>query len=221
MNNEDILKVKKQLLPTGRAFKVPTGGVFESILLGRGVKESEVYNDTVGILDSLIPDNGNFSEDDCKVWEKTLSVSPAANLADRKAAIYRKMQFPSNVKGRQHKNYLEYQLNQAGFICKVYEWFDIAGLITSTDHSTETIHSAGTLHSVLVFPSFTQVVANFIEPEKEEPITLNLTNAKSIFWISGLTFNSPITIPSDRIAEFRHIILTIKPLHSIGLIQTT
>lgn len=221
MNNEDILILKKQLLPTGRAFKVPADGVFESLLLGRGIKESEVYNDSVGVLDSLMPDNDNFAEDDCKVWEKTLSISPATSLANRKASIYRKMQFPSNVKGRQHKNYLEYQLNQAGFICKIYEWPEVINYVTGTVHSLDTEHSAEVLHSSLIFPTFSQIVANFIEPEKEIPITIDLVTGKGTFWISGLTFDSPITIPSDRLAEFRHIILSIKPLQMVGIIRTT
>ena len=219
MDNTDILKLKKQLLPTGRAFKVPVNGNFENLILGRGIKESEVYKDTIGILDSLIPDNNNFLDDDCSAWENSLSVSPATLLADRKAAIYRKMQFPSNVRGRQHKNYLEYQLNQAGFICKVYEWLDMSSFVTSTNHSLGTIHSNSTFHSSLTFPSYSQVVANFIEPEKETLITLNLDNTKNVFWISGLTFDYPLTITSDRISEFRHIILSIKPIQTIGLIR--
>jgi uncharacterized protein YmfQ (DUF2313 family) len=229
IDNTNILELKKQLLPTGRAFKVPHigsqnteyTGIFENLLLGRGIKESEVYSDAVGILDSLIPDNNNFDVSDCSAWEKTLSISPAINLTDRKNAIYSKMQFPLNTEGRQHKNYLEYRLNQAGFICKVYEWNDISNYIVGLMHSTGTIHNSGTIHQNLTFPIFTQVVANYIDAEKEPTIVLNSLNINSFFWISGLAFNNPITITSDRIKEFRNIILQIKPVQKIGLIQTT
>lgn len=219
---DDIVKLKKQLLPTGRAFNIPVGGDFEKLLLGLADQESDSFNDALSILDMIIPDNANFSVADAVRWEKVLSISASGNdsLANRMAAIYRKMQFPSGAKGRQHKNYLEGQLRAANFDVKVYEYGDIKDYFTNKVHSLDTKHSFSTIHgSGYEIPFYNEIVANYLNKEMEIPVTPTLDNLRNIFWIAGDTFDEFPNIPPFRIEEFRHIILTIKPLHTVAFLR--
>ena len=218
----DILKSKKQLLPTGRAFYVPVGGVFEKLLLGMADAESEALNEALSILDTIIPDNENFSADDAARWEQVLSIptNELNSITDRMASIYRKMRFPSNAKGRQHKNYLEGQLKAANFNVKVYEYGDIKNYFTNKAHSLDTLHSYDTTHgSGFAIPFYNEIVANYLDGSMETPITPTIENLRNIFWIAGDTFDDFPNIPPYRLEEFRQIILTIKPLHTVAFLR--
>ena len=221
LNSTDIVKLQKQLLPTGRAFSVGDGTVFLSLLSSLAIERLNAINSGLGILNQIIPDNDYFTADDATRLENLLGIysEDSNTLENRKLAIYRKLQFPTNVKGRQHKNYLQYQLTQAGFDCKIYEWSDIKDLVLSTEHSLDTEHSSDTEHVSLLFPSYNQIIAKYIEPEKEDSLSLTLSNAVNVFWISSTDFNTPMTLPANRVTEFRNIILHIKPLYTVGLIK--
>lgn len=219
---DDIVKLKKQLLPTGRAFNVQVGSNFEKLLLSLADKESESLNDSLAILDMIIPDNTVFSVADAAKWEQVLSISgnDDDSLANRMAAIYRKMRFPGNVKGRQHKNYLEGQLQAANFDVKVYEYGDIKDYFTNKNHALTTEHSYNTTHGGgMAIPFYNEIVANYLDKDMETPVTPTIDNLKNIFWIAGDTFNDFPNIPPARIEEFRHIILTIKPLHTVAFLR--
>ena len=217
----DIVKLKKQLLPTGRAFHVPSGGNFEKLLLGLAGQEAEAFNAALGLLNSIIPDNDNFTAEDAAYWEKVLSVSSSDSdsLTNRKAAIYRKMQFPGGAKGRQHKNYLEGQLQAANFDVKVYEYGDIKNYFASTVHSSDTQHSYNTIHGGMGVPSYTGIIANYLDEDMETEVPTTVDNLKNTFWIAGETFSDFVTIPPYRVEEFRHIVLTIKPLHTVAFLR--
>lgn len=221
-NTSDILKLKKQLLPKGRAFKVPANSNFEKLLLGMAGKESQAISDIIGMLDTIIPDNASFSAEDAAQWESFFALAASAELDARKAAIYRKMQFPANVKGRQHAKYLEWTLSQAGFDCQVYEWIDIRNKLSSITHSANTQHASSTRHGGMSIPAYSGIVANFIKQADEVQIPNNIQNLKNIFWICGKTgFDSFVDVSDDRMDEFRHIILTIKPLHTVAYYRLT
>ena len=219
----DIVKVKKQLLPTGRAFYVPKDSNFEKLLNGMAVEELNAINGSVNLLNSIIPDNDNFTEEDCAKWENTLSVYASAldSIENRKAAIYRKMQFPSNTKGRQHKNYLEGQLRAANFNVRIYEYSDIKNNFSATVHSPDVDHSYATVHGGWEIPLYTGFIANFLDETLETIVPPTIENLKNIFWIAGESFSEYVNIPPYRIEEFRNIVLTIKPLHTVAYLRVT
>lgn len=223
ISDRDILKIKKQLLPAGRAFNVPSGSNFEKLLLGLAGQESKAFDAALGLLDGIIPDNENFTAEYAARWEKALSLSSSISdtLENRMSAIYRKMQFPGGARGRQHKNYLEGQLRAANFNVRIYEYGDIKNLLTGTDHAANTEHSFRTFHGGWKVPTYTGIVANHIEETLEEDVPPTLSNLKNIFWIAGETFDTFVTIPPYRIEEFRHIVLTIKPLHTVAYLRIT
>lgn len=197
--------------------------VFGKLLFGLAGERVKAINSGIGILNQIIPDNEYYSADDATRAENLLGIysEDSNTLENRKLSIYRKMQFPNNTKGRQHKSYLQHQLNQAGFNCKIYEWDDVKNYVISTEHSTGTEHSSDTEHVSLLFPSYDQIIANFINPNQEDEIMLTLSNVVNTFWISSADFNTPMNLPANRVTEFRNLILHIKPLYTIGLIKVT
>ncbi|MBP1638981.1 MAG: hypothetical protein H6Q17_564 [Bacteroidetes bacterium] len=220
----DILKLQKQLLPTGRAFSVSTDSVFEQLLLGLGGQKTQTINNTIGILDSVIADNSAFDENDAAAWEEALGIyaSSTSTLEERIAAIYAKQQFPSNVKGRQHKSYLEYRLTQAGFECGIYEWSDIKDKLSAIQHSASTHHSTAVHHGAISIPAYSGIIANYLTQSQETQIPTSLQNLKNIFWICGTSgFDSFIDIPSAQMKKFRHIVLEVKPLHTVAYLRTS
>jgi uncharacterized protein YmfQ (DUF2313 family) len=221
LNEIDIVKLKKQLLPTGRAFNVPTGGVFEKLLFSLSGEEISAYNAAMGILNEIIPDNSEFSTDEAARWEKILSISAAENdsLSNRKKVILRKMQFPGLAKGRQHKNYLEGQLRDANFNVRIYEYNDVKNYFKTVVHSATLPHSQRIRHGSLIIPSYTGIIANYLDGSLETIVPASIENLRNVFWIAGETFNQFVTIPPYRVEEFRHIVLTIKPLHTVAFIR--
>jgi hypothetical protein len=120
---DKILKLTKQLYPKGRAFKIPEGGWYYRLHKGLAQSEARVYSEALGVLDSILPDNDNFTTQNATDWERRLGLinGDGVPLADRKAAIRRKMNHPGNVKPRENWMFLESQLQLAGFRVWVHE----------------------------------------------------------------------------------------------------
>ncbi len=123
MISEKILKLTKQLYPNGRAFKMPKDGILEKVHKALNASETQAYEDAISILNSILPDNLGFTEQDATDWEKRLGMitNTSVSLADRKLAIKRKLNHPGNIPARQHYLYLQGQLQAAGFDVYVHE----------------------------------------------------------------------------------------------------
>jgi uncharacterized protein YmfQ (DUF2313 family) len=120
---EKLLRLTKKLYPTGRAFRIPAGGEIEKFHLALAESEEQAFNDAVSILDSILPDNDNFSVEDAQQWEERLGMisNPLVSLSDRKLAIIRKMNHPGDIQARQSWDYLQNSLQAAGFDVYIYE----------------------------------------------------------------------------------------------------
>lgn len=120
---ERIKKLTRNLYPRGRAFKMPYGGVFDKLHNALSVSENEALQSAVSILDSILPDNDNFTALDAADWERRLGLitNESLSLEIRKAAIRRKMNHPGTISARQHYLYLQGQLQAAGFDLYVFE----------------------------------------------------------------------------------------------------
>lgn len=225
---DKIKALTKQLFPTGRAFWVPVGGVFEKLLNGLQASEARAYDDAVSILNSAIPDNDSFSTDDATAWEKRLGMitNPSVQLSDRKQAIQRKMAHPGLIPARQNYLYLQGQLQAAGFDVYVYEnrfpdYF--AGYVTKTPAE----------FSVLPYPltqsqhgqfqhgqrnhgaNFSNRVINHIDEDLDRNFNTGPTY-RSTFFIGGPTAGSWAVVDANRKDEFRQTILKIKPVQEIA-----
>src|ERR1044072_3359210 len=113
----EILKQTKLLYPTGRAWKMPIEGDLFKLHRGLSVSEAQLYNDSISILKSMLPDNPAFTTDDATEWERKLGIpsDPSTSLADRKAAIKQKLQAPGRNPAKGHYLYIQQQIQLAGF----------------------------------------------------------------------------------------------------------
>lgn len=212
---QTLLKLTKRLYPTGRAFNLRMGGVFERIHKALAISEEQAYRAaTSGILDTILPDNDNFTAEDASVWERRLAIlaDASASLEDRKAAIARKYAHPGNIVARQHQAYIEGQLQRAGFNVFVHE--NLAGqspdnFVTVTDITFADEDAFFSPATILGVSDVDQVV-NFTDKEDDASV-LPGPNLTDSFFIGGQTVGDFADVPAVREREFRQLILFLKP----------
>lgn len=225
-----IKKLTKQLYPTGRAFKMPTGGVFDKLVDGLNESEARAWSDANAILNSILPDNNNFTADDATDWERRLGLitSSGVSLADRKASILRKYNHPGDIKARQHYLFLQRQLRAAGFDVYVHEnrfaygdgsYYTVSPLdldpswpIVSIQHSQFVQHG-----DIQHGGSLGRKVVNFIQDEQDDPFEIG-NSFRFTFFVGGAYLGDYANVPIARKNEFRQIILMTKPVQTVGFL---
>jgi hypothetical protein len=232
MFNKIILNLTKRFYPQGRAFRIPIGSTIEQVHKALAISENIAYESTLTVLDSILPDNVNFTLDDAADWERRLGL--ITNLStpfnDRKLAILRKMNHPGTIKARQHYLYVEKSLQDAGFNVFVYEnrFLELGVWVTKTPD--EVIGPAISGQAVHMFDGayleHGQVqhgggygdklkIANSID--KNEDALFNVgSNLRSTFFIGGPTLGSFAIINPSREIEFRQLVLKLKPAHTVA-----
>lgn len=217
---EKIMSLTRQLYPTGRAFKMPFGGYLEKLHLGLSEREVQAYSDAISILNSILPDNDNFTVDDATDWERRLGMitNQSTSLSDRKLAITRKLQYPGKNPAKGHYLNLERELQLAGFDVYIFENipaqtpFAFSGINT-----TQQIQHGQTTHGNAVHGlTYTNKIANRIN--ESEDLYFNLGGSyKSTFFITD-AYGGMANVPLARKDEFRQLILKIKRVQSIGFL---
>jgi len=226
-----LLKLTKRLYPKGRAFRLPESGVLERLHISLNKSEEAAYLDAIGILDTILPDNENFGTDDALDWEVRLglNVNPALELVDRKAAILRKMNHPSDKLERAHFLFIQKQLQIAGFRVFVYEnrfpdgsgGFSVKNLARWIEQHYNLLFTVTFQHGQIqhgqsqLFNAFEKVV-NFLS--NEEDSTVNVVNGRQTFFIGGDTPGKYANVKATRETEFRKLILQLKPVESAALL---
>ena len=229
MFNELLLNLTKRFYPKGKAFRMPYGGFLEKTNEGLIVSENDVLTASISILDSLIPDNANFTVDDATDWERRLGLitNQTVSLADRKLAISRKMNHPGTIKARQHYLFLQRELRNAGFDVYVHEnrFFDGANWISkapseiiSSSNPVRAVHRSGFRHGQLNHGQvFNDKIANSVYADIDKVFNVG-NNYKSTFFIGGITLGDFANVQQNRELEFRQLVLKIKPTQSVGYI---
>lgn len=227
MSLEKIFSFTKQLYPTGRAFKMPVSGVLEKLHKGLAVSENQALEDAKSILDSALPDNDNFSEQDASDWERRLGLvnSIGVALADRKLAIIRKMNHPGTVPARQNYRYLEGQLRAAGFEVYVYEnrfpdgfggyVTQSPGAVSGGSGVVSYQHGDYQHGDIQHGGAFVNIVA-FDVNEAEDFLFDIGSNLRSTFFIGGAPIGTFANVDIERKNEFRQLILKTKPVQTVG-----
>lgn len=218
-----LVNLTVRLFPLGRAFRTPPGGLKEGVFRALAQSEADWTVDALGILDQVLADNDNFTEDDAAEWERRLAIrsSPGTSLADRKLAILRKYSSPGDIPARQHYLYLEGQLQAAGFNVFVHENKDGMGgtipieAFIANQYGTPTPQYG----QVQYGPGLANLdlVANFIDTDRDNQFVLS-DDLRATFFIGGSVLGSSATVPTSRREEFRQLILTIKPLQTVGIL---
>lgn len=227
--SDQILKLAESLFPTGRAFRFK--GILKRLFQAMGISLTQAHEDSVSILDSILPDNDNFSTDDATEWETRLGLitNTSVSLADRKAAILRKMNYPGDIPARQGMEYLQGELQKAGFDVYVYEnaWYeggqwvtqdpgDVSGGVGYGEFQHGDFQHGESQHGGF----FNNIVANSIYAEDDENFDIG-GSLRATFFIGG---NRPdygnvglfANVDADRELEFRQLILKIKPTQTVA-----
>lgn len=228
--SDDLLAADRQLYPTGRAFNLPPGGTIEGLHIALNVSQEQAYSDILSLLSGLLPDNSGFTADDATNWERIygLTKNSGLPLEDRITALYQKFAFPGGQKARQHKNFLEGQLQQAGFDVYVYENIfpdGMGGYMTKTPYEvsgdpsvfTSVQYGDGQYGDNQYGQYYTNKIANSITDEGDLHFDL-AGDLSATFFIGGSVLGSFANIPLDRHDEFRQLILKYKPASTVGFL---
>ena len=227
MDVERIINLTRQLYPTGRAFRMPPGSILYRLHKALAISESRAYLSALRVLDSFIPDNDNFNEDDAQIFEHKYGLisSSAVPLEDRKKAIVRKINHPGNIRMRQSALYLEGQLQAAGFNVRVYQnrFFDDGGKpytkpineIVGSNASSFAQHGQFQHGDVQHGFVFTNIVANYVDEHLDSTFNVG-SNLRSTLFICGDTIGNYGEVPVARKLEFRQLILRIKPVQCVA-----
>lgn len=209
-----------QLYPTGRAFYMPKDGVANNTHLALNKSFIRIINDCQSTIDSTFPDNDNFTEEDCKLWEYRFGMIADLTLGldERRKAIYRRMSRGRNVPARQHKNYIEYQLQLAGFDVYVHENTypykkpqDIVAFSSNNvQHGGTSQHGIGMQHG----GGSAKVIANSYEPN--ESYSVSDERLWATFFIGGEILGDMASVAVNRQEEFRELVLKLKPAHLVA-----
>lgn len=229
---DKIFRLLRLLYPRGRAFKLPYLGTFWKFTDALSLSLARAASDGISILDSIIPDNSNFTAQDATDWERRLGMitNSSVSLADRKAAIYRKMAHPNGQPARQHYLFIEFQLRLAGFDVRLYENRFLVGspAVMETKTPSEIL---GIPVSYSVYgDSFygdgfyggswaddgVSIIANYLEESIDATFSFG-ANLRSTFFIAGSTITTFADVSVDRKTEFRELVLKLKPAQTVGI----
>lgn len=232
-NTEDnAVQLLKQLFPDGRAFKFFEGNAMDALIKAIANSKADVWNDALGVLDSILPDNENFTAEDAAIWVQRLGIytTTGVDLEDQKKAIARKLNHPGIIKARQAADYLQASLQAAGFDVYVHENIYDDGMGGTVSKSPFEVFGDAIALAVLGAFSLGEaqlasnwlmgnlsIIANHIE-ESEGASFGVATDYRNTFYISGSTITNPADVPEVRKTEFRQLILTLKPKHLIGFL---
>jgi hypothetical protein len=209
------------------------GGILYRLHSAIGDVQEQTWNDALSILDSAIADNANFTIDDANDWYRRLGIynSGTVALADMMAAINQKLNYPGEqIYGRSHYQFIEDQLQAAGFNVRVYEnrfplgpgWitkspYDILGGTTHVAQYGMAMYGS-VQYGQLATSNVTKAV-QYLEESKDALYEAYLATAygyRNTFYISGYPINTFATVPAARKTEFRQLLLQLKPLQMCG-----
>lgn len=222
-----IKNLTQQLLPTGRAFRITNWNALLNDSIA--ISEAQLYTDSVAVLDSLMPDTERFLEADCSMWERILGLPGTGTLAQRKAAIRRKMSNPGVNPAKGHYLVIQEQLQLAGFNIYVYEnmfpvypsgWTTQNPAVINPNILTISRHGGISRHGMFRSAYINQKVANSIYNIVDLPFDVG-PDLNNTFFIGGYPLGTYATVPADREVEFRQTILQLKQTHKIAYLFVT
>ena len=224
---DKIMQLTRQLYPTGRAWKLPFGGFFEALHLGLAKSEERAINDAVSTMDSLMPDNANFTLLDTIDKERIYGLigNASTSTALRNAAIIRKMKSPGRNPAKAHYLYLEYQLQLAGFPVYVYEnliplyptgytYYNPAALnpaiLSQSQHGDKQHGDAQSAY-------LNHMIVNSLDNNQD--VNFNVGNSlAATFFIGGAPLGTYVNLPAAREQEFRQLVLQLKQVQAVAIL---
>ncbi len=225
---DTLVKLTRQLFPRGRAFKFPEGGVADKFIKASAEQEEQAVLDIASIKNSIIPDNDGFDENDADNWERVFGISSSSlvPLATRGEAIKQKMKQPGDNPEKGNWEYLQEQLQNAGFNVSVFE--NRFPLYPSGHEAKNPVDVCGTT-SILKEIQYGQIqygqaryggrfnnlCVQHIDEDRDNLFNV-VGNFKNMVFIGGNPVGSFANVPLARKAEFRQLIIKSKHLHIVG-----
>lgn len=205
----------KRLFPTGYAHKTISGGVKDKLIEGLAVSEQEVLDGADSILNSMLPDNNDFTTDDATRLEEYYGIitNSSVSLADRKDAIIRKMNHPGDILARQSADYIQGQLQLAGFNVYVHETTDS---IENLGYGGTSVQAGDAQAGETQFGHllYNDKIVNSLDPDVDMVFMEDSLN-RVTFVISGINTGTQGVIDANRRTEFRQLVLKLKPATTV------
>ncbi len=234
MNLADkFISLTKQLFPTGLAFHIFPKSWKEAYYKAINIQQQSAYVAVSNINRKLLPDNSEFDETEADKWERALAITPSqgATIQERRDEIARKLAHPGPYLNRQSKEYLQAQLDAAGFNCKVYENrfddgvgghetkspFEVFGVDETLPTSQDQLGDSQ-LGGSQLGAKWKYLIVNSVENEKDQNFDIGLVLGQT-FFISGDPITTPATINSNREKEFRRLVLKVKPAQTVAFLN--
>ena len=218
---EVFFNLSSDLYPTGRAWRMKECSSFENLHKGLNLSSARLVLDGMDTIETTLPDTFKFGITDIRLWEYRLGLisNESTIITDRRAAVLRKLGFPSNIKARQNAYYMTTQLRKAGFNVSVHEntipyrtpeeIINIEG--EETQHGGTTQHGDNTTHGAGNY----DVIANSVEPAEDYAIG-GEENLWATFYLANVKISQYATVPAAREREFRELVLKLKPAHTVA-----
>lgn len=208
---DKIKKLNDELYPTGRAWWKKNTSVFYRIHEALSISESRVQSEIVNTQLSIIADNYSVSDISVDRWEEVYGLNSNGTKPDRIKMIRQRMSYPGNVLARQSGSYIEQQLQIAGFDVYV--------------HYKGAYNPASSVYGGFVYgdtpygkpADIYTICANNVQEDRDVDFNITLS-LKACFYICGSNFGDTVSIPQNRKNDFRELILTLKPAHTIAVL---
>jgi hypothetical protein len=239
-----FLSLFKQLIGSkGRAYVIPDGLEIEVIstsLDGDGANRTgtseRLVADGYRVLDSIIPDNDNFTDgtsdpndNDCNDGERRTGLMQygvtnyplTPTRLQRMAAIAQKMRYPGTDAPRQATDYLQAALRAAGFDVYVYENMsnltpaEVLGVPTGRayygafDYGEVDYGEDWSTEDVTI-------IANHAERALDNDFVIPPDNNHGTFFMGGATLGDFASISAAQEVQFRQLVLNYKPAHMVA-----
>lgn len=224
---QKIIKLTKQLYPTGRAFRIADNSFKRRMHEALAKSEVKAIEDSRSTLDSTLADNENYTTGDATSWERRLGLisNPAVDLEDRKLAINRKYNHPGTIPARSNFRYIEGQLRAAGFNVYVTEnrFPDgLGGYVTKTpeEFSGEEFPKIQLGDAQLGDFQLGDTIYNLCVNNLDENIDAQFNIGGSFvctFFISD-PYGQYADVPAIRKDEFRQLILKAKQTQAVAIL---
>ena len=226
----DILNLYRDLVPDGRAFRVPFGSTYENFVLALAAEKVTVWDVANNILDVIYADNPNFSLQDAHQWYVRLGIydSGSVGLSNMIAAINAKYSRLGSPKYRMNQAFIQEQLQATGFNVNVYEnrfwngtnYESRAPYMVLGASAVKAMHGfvghGQAQHGQLSSDNISLCV-NYLEEAKDNTFVIG-DNYNNTFFIAGATINAFASVPVARKTEFRQLILSLKQCQGVAIL---
>lgn len=220
---QQLQHVTPMLYPNGRAFRVPEGGDLRKWHDAVNTEFADLDASSMNVLDALLPDNPNFTLADAQEWYRRLGLydSGSIPLNDMALAITQKMSWPTVTPDMQSLQYIQDQLQAAGFNVYLYknrffdgvDWVtmwpsDVLGIAAGNSELEGFNLGQANLGSTWSDDGIT-ICVDYLEEDKDEIFDFG-DNLRSTFYVSSAAIGTFADIPAARKIEFRQLLIKLK-----------